>query len=320
VSVCWGILFVTGTLEVWHTLILLAIHGWAGVLWFPATSLITYDVVGREDLQSGVRLSATARQLGILMGPGVGGALMFFFGPGVGILCNALVYLPLAVWCLMVPYNGHMRERAETRGQRVGVGDAWGVLREVSGNRVVVSMILLSGAAALTVGNAFQAQMPEFALALNAGETGSGYTALQLALAFGAVVGGLALEAGGFLSARAATAIILGAAFSLAVIAFAATSNYLVALLLLLVIGALRIAFSSMAQALVQLQAPAEMRGRVMGLFTMAQSGLQVGSGITVGLIGGLIGVHWSLALAGVLFLAATIGLYPYVRRSDQLP
>src|SRR5439155_1359633 len=154
VSLCWGILFVTDSLEVWHTLILLAVHGWAGVLWFPASQLMVYDMVGREDLQSGVRLSATARQLGILMGPGVGGVLMLGFGPGIGILCNALVYLPLAIWSLTVPYNGHLRERAETAHGRVGVGDAFGVLREVSGNRVVVSMILLSGAVALTVGNA----------------------------------------------------------------------------------------------------------------------------------------------------------------------
>ena len=319
VSVCWGLLFITGTLEVWHTLILLAIHGWAGVLWFPATSLIVYDVVGRDDLQSGVRLSATARQLGILMGPAIGGGLMLAFGPGVGILTNALVYLPLVAWCMMVPHTGHRREALDApRGRAVGVGDAVSVLHEVSSNRVVLSMILLSGAIAITIGNAFQSLMPEFAVALNSSDTGKGYTVLQLALAAGAVVGGLVLEAGGFLRPRAMTAILGGALFALSVLGFALARNYAVALLLLVAVGALRIAVSSMAQALVQLRSPVAMQGRVMGVFSMAQSGLQVGSGISVGLIGGLIGVHWSLGLSAAALLAATVGLYFYTRTAPD--
>src|SRR5205814_3021322 len=134
----------------------------------------------------------------------------------------------------------------------------------------------------------------------------------------GAVVGGLVLETVGFLRPRAGTAILGGGLFALGVIAFAATTNYGVALALLVGIGALRIGFSSMAQSLVQLLAPAETRGRVMGLFSMAQSGLQVGSGVTVGLIGGLIGVHLSLGLAGAVFLDAAIALYAYVGRQTS--
>src|SRR5204862_577029 len=130
----------------------------------------------------------------------------------------------------------------------------------------------------------------------------------------GAVVGGLALEAGGFLRPQATTAILGGALFALGVVAFAATSNYPLAILLLLVIGALRIAFSSMAQALVQLLAPRAIQGRVMGLFFMAQAGLQVGSGVTVGLLGGIVGVHRSLGLSAGAFLLAAIALLMFTR------
>jgi hypothetical protein len=53
-----------------------------------------------------------------------------------------------------------------------------------------------------------------------------------------------------------------------------------------------------MAQTLVQLHAPAEIRGRVIGLFIMAALGMRAFGGVTVGLGGSLVGIHWSLALS----------------------
>jgi hypothetical protein len=63
-----------------------------------------------------------------------------------------------------------------------------------------------------------------------------------------------------------------------------------------------------MAQALVQLGAPVNIRGRVIGAFSMAASGMRTFSGITVGLVGGIIGIHYSLSSsAAVLFVALAI-------------
>jgi hypothetical protein len=59
-----------------------------------------------------------------------------------------------------------------------------------------------------------------------------------------------------------------------------------------------------MAQTLVQIDAPPDKRGRVIGLFNMASLGLRAFSGISVGLVGSLIGVHWSLALPALATLA----------------
>jgi hypothetical protein len=81
VSLGWGVLIYTNTLEMWHALVLLMLHGIAVVLWGPASQLILHDMVGRRHLQSAVRLEATARQLGLLFGPGVGGAMLLLFGP-----------------------------------------------------------------------------------------------------------------------------------------------------------------------------------------------------------------------------------------------
>jgi hypothetical protein len=66
----------------------------------------------------------------------------------------------------------------------------------------------------------------------------------------------------------------------------------------------MELSFNAMAQTLVQLDAPVAMRGRAIGVFNMFASGMRTFSGITVGLLGASIGIHWSLAAsAAVLFL-----------------
>src|SRR6201986_860767 len=93
-------LFITGTLQVWQAMVLLVIHGCAGVLWQTPNQLLLYDIVGPADLTSAVRLNATARYVGVLVGPAVGGAIMLTLGPSHGILLNTLFYLPLVLWLI----------------------------------------------------------------------------------------------------------------------------------------------------------------------------------------------------------------------------
>ena len=54
----------------------------------------------------------------------------------------------------------------------------------------------------------------------------------------------------------------------------------------MLVAGFLNLSYGSMNQTLVQSHAPPEIRGRVIGLYSMASSGLRAFSGVTVGLLG----------------------------------
>jgi MFS family permease len=311
VTIAWGILFLTGTIQVWHAVALLVIHGMAGVLWGPGSQLLIHDIVGSEHLQSAVRLNATGRQLGILFGPAVGGALMLLLTPPIGLLANALIYLPLTVWLLVVPYTGH-RERALRPGGRSGIGlkDAVDLLREVSGNRRVLTMILVAGFSSLFVGNAFQAQMPEYAEDLGTDTEGFGYSALLAANAAGAVIGGLLLESAALLRPRPRAAVICTILWCLTIAGFAATTSYPLALVLLLLAGILNLAFNAMAQTLVQLEAPANLRGRLIGLFHMSSFGLRSFSGVSVGMLGALIGVHWSLALSAMALLAVTLALF----------
>ena len=318
VSLAWGVLFLTDTIELWHAAVLLTVHGMAGVIWGPASQLLIHDIVGTEQLQSAIRLSATGRYLGLLMGPAVGGGLMLLLGPPVGLLVNVAIYVPLFLWLLRIPYDGHRRRAQGAPRRTSGLADTLALLREVSGNRTIFSMILLAGVSSLFVGNAFQAQMPEYAHDLGTDDAGVRYSILLGANAAGALAGGLVLESRGLLQPRPRTAIVFTVLWCLVIAGFAAATSYPLAVALMFVAGFLNLAFSAMSQTLVQVHAPAQLRGRLIGLYNTANNGLRAFSGVTVGLLGSLIGVHWSLALSALALLATTFALWAFSMRAGR--
>jgi MFS family permease len=184
------------------------------------------------------------------------------------------------------------------------VRDVFDTIRSARHYPTIFTMTLLGAAAAFFVGNAYQAQMPEFARAFGHGDPGITYSMLLAADAAGALAAGIGLETMGLLAPRRRTALILAIGWGASLASFALTRQYPIALLLLFAAGFLELSFNSMAQALVQLEAPPQARGRMIGLYSMAAQGMRTFSGITVGLVGQAIGVHWSLALAGAVVVA----------------
>ncbi|MSP37203.1 MAG: MFS transporter [Deltaproteobacteria bacterium] len=322
VSLTWGILFLTDTIQIWHACVLLVIHGMAGVLVGPGSQLIIHDMVGREYLQSAVRLNSTGRNIGVLFGPAVGGATMFLFGPPAGLFINTFMFLPMIVYMFFLPYTGHGRDEAgSVKPPRASLRSAMQLLRESASNPTILSMILLGGATSLLVGNAYQAQMPEFAHDFGHDKQDMAYSVMLGASAGGAAVGGLLLEGSGLLKANPRNAAICSILWCVTIIGFAASQNYYFSVALLFFGGLLNLAFLSMAQTLVQLHAPAQLRGRLIGLFNTSTNGLRAFSGVTVGVVGGLIGIHWSLAISAMVLLAVTITLFALVipGRGDEL-
>src|SRR6266487_2492714 len=110
VSASWGVLFFTDSLQVWHCLVLLSMHGLAGAIWAPAEQLMLHDLAGRETLPSAVRLNSTGRSTGFLAGPALGSVMLLALGPAFGIFANVLMYLPMTIWLARTRYTGHVRD------------------------------------------------------------------------------------------------------------------------------------------------------------------------------------------------------------------
>lgn len=318
VSVLWGVLFLTGSLQMWEACVLLVLHGVAGSFWSPAEQLMLHDFVDRSELPSAVRLNATFQSLGLLLGPAVGSALLLWLGPTGGIFANVLFYLPMMVLMWRTPFTGHTRDAGVlVNRSMVRFRDLPRVLRDIRSNRLIVAMIVISGLTAVTIGNALQVSMPAFAGQLGAGSEGDlTYGMLLFAMGFGGVVGGLLLEATGIMHPTLRAAVISTVVFGGATLVFALTGNYAVALIALVIAGCGEIGSLSITQSVVQLQAPAAERGRILGVYGTFASGLRTAGGITLGVLGAVVGIIPAVATLAAVLVVGALGAWVFAARS----
>ena len=308
-SLAWGVLFLTDTLEMWHACVILVIHGIAGVLAGPAVQMLMQDITGPAQLQSGVRLLATSRTLGFLLGPAIGGTLMIWLDPAVAIILNAFIYAFLVFWLWKAPYGPKFRKEPRPARAVKGLADIMSAIQVVARSPAILTIIVISGCASFFVGNAYQPQLPEFLVDLGYGDNEFRYSLILGANATGAVIAGLILEMRGLLPPNPRTVIYLNMGWCASILVFALSNNYVLSVAALLCAGFLYLSCNSMAQTLVQLNAPPESRGKVIGLYTTAAQGLIMFSGLTVGVGGAWIGIHVSLAISAVVLVVVALGV-----------
>jgi MFS family permease len=322
VSLAWGVLFATGTLTVWNACVLLILHGMAGALWAPPEQLLLEDFVGPADLPSAIRLNSTARSLGILSGPVVGSALLLGLGPTRGIWVNIAFYVPLTVLMARTRFTGHTRNGV-TAAKRVGILAAARVFRDVARDRVLAAMIILAGLGAFFVGSAMQTSMPSIADTTNGLASGTAYGVLLFANGLGGVLGGVLLEGTGWIKLSVRAALWSTAVYGVTSVFFAASHDYLLAAPLLVVGGIANLAALSITQTVVQLRAPDDKKGQVIGVYGVGANGMRIGSGLTVGLFGAAVGLRPALGWSAAALCACVVALAVYLavaaRRSPPM-
>ncbi len=313
VSIGWGLLFQDDSVQMWKVMLLLIVHGSAGVIWLPAAQVMIHQLVDARSLPSAVRLNASSRYLGFLIGPAVGAGFLLALGPTWGIWANALIYVPMLLWVARVPRRPPSVPRAAVRG----LEDLLQGMKVVAKVPVLLSMTAMIATVSCFVGNAYQAQMPGFATSLGHARADFLYSLLLAADAGGGLIGALVMESR---MGRAAvrTAFLFAMTWSLLLVGFALSHTYWLSVSLLFCAGFTELVFNAMAQTLVQLYAPAEMRGRVIGVFTMASLGMRAFSGLSVGLLGESIGIHGSLGVSAGCVFVGLCALWMYRRALEQ--
>ncbi|AYF97495.1 MFS transporter [Protaetiibacter intestinalis] len=310
-SAGWAVLIATNTLEPWHCVVLLILHGLAGTFWGPADQLMLYDIVGPKELPSAVRLMATGLNLGMLVGPAIGAALLFTVGAAWGMAINVLLYLPFVIYLLLVPYDGH--SRVSDRPAAARFRDVLGVLREVPRHPPILAVMVLQALVGLFIGSAVVTLLPEFGQLLGLEASGLAYGLLLVAMATGAVAAGIGLEAIGRIRVSVRLAITATIVFAAALVVFAISRSFALSLVVLVVAGMANLTSSSTSQAIVQLEAPPDRRGRFLGASAMASNGSRVGSGILIGALGSWLGVTWAVGIDAALLLASAAVLLALV-------
>ena len=318
-SLGWGFFILTDSLQPWICVLLLLIHGFAAALWGPAEQMMLYDIAGPEVLPSAIRLMATGLNLGMFIGPLVGAALLFGVGPAAAMFINVALYLPFIVYLWIVPFDGHERRGSAPR-VRLTIRATFSVLGEIPRHPAILVIFVLQGAVGLLIGTTVLPLLPEFGELLRAGGSGVGYGMLITAMSVGAVVAGLALESIGRIKSGTRLAIGSTALFAASLVVFAISRDLVLSVAMLVLAGMGNLVSASTSQTVVQLNAPDDRRGRFLGAFSMIGTGLRVGSGIVIGLVGSLVGPASALGIDAGLLLIVAAALFFVVlsrRRAD---
>jgi len=311
VSLALGLLAVTHVATVWHVFALAFLFGVGTAFDAPTRQSFVVEMVGRDDLPNAVGLNSASFNAARLIGPGLAGLLIHWFGTGPVIIVNGLTYsaVLLSLW-RMRPHELYSPTPAgRDKGMiRDGMRYLW--------RRPELMMVLVTMFFAGTFGLNFQltsAMMATAEFHKGAGE----YGILGSILAIGSLAGALLAAR----RVRTRQRLVVGAAlaFGTMVIIAGLMPTYLSFAIVLPLVGFSALTLLTAGNATMQLSIPPSLRGRVMALYmTVLMGGTPIGSPF-IGWIGQTFGARWSLIVGGALTVLGTMASVLYFSRRRGL-
>jgi predicted MFS family arabinose efflux permease len=228
-----------------------------------------------------------------IVGPAIGGLLIGAAGIGACFLINGLSYIAVIAGLLAIrlpPQAAQVGRASGWEGFHAGVRFIW------AERRVRVLMILVAVMSVL--GFPVLVLMPVIARDVLHTDA-RGYGLLMAAVGVGAMLGALALALAGHRTRKGPALLLGGVAYSVLLMAFAATRVFLLALLLLALAGWAMIITTALANTLLQTIVPDDMRGRVMAFYAFVFVGMAPLGAFQAGLIGEHLGAPLAIALGG---------------------
>ncbi len=294
VSLALGLLAVTHVATVWHVFALAFLFGVGTAFDAPTRQSFVVEMVGRDDLPNAVGLNSASFNAARLIGPGLAGLLIHWFGTGPVIIVNGLTYsaVLLSLW-RMRPHELYSPTPAgRDKGMiRDGMRYLW--------RRPELMMVLVTLFFAGTFGLNFQltsAMMATAEFHKGPGEYG-------------------------ILGLRTRQRLVVGAAlaFGTMVIIAGLMPTYLSFAIVLPLVGFSALTLLTAGNATMQLSIPPSLRGRVMALYmTVLMGGTPIGSPF-IGWIGQTFGARWSLIVGGALTVLGTMASVLYFSRRRGL-
>ncbi len=283
----------SGRVRYWHVAVLAALYGLGRAVDIPARQSYITDLVGRASLANAVALNSLVFNGARIVGPAVAGLVIARYGVALAFLVNGLSFLAVLAALLATRTAGDP-DPAGRLGIRAGV---WGALDYAARTPDVGFTLALIVAISILVLN-FNVVVPLVAKdVLNEGAHGFGL--LMSSLGAGAVVAGVGLaflrRGRPSLRTLAASAAVLSAG----TVGLAVVGRFGTTAALLVVLGCCQILFSTGCNTTLQLATPDALRGRVMGLYALANAGMTPFGSLLVGAIAEHLGVRASCLLGG---------------------
>jgi MFS family permease len=306
-----GVLVLTGVAQLWQVYLLALLLGTVSAVDAPARQAFVSELVSTEDLPNAVGLNSASFHAGRLIGPGIAGLLIHWFGTGPVFLINAVSFAAV-VTSLTRMRIGELRPapRRPRGGHAVREGLAY-VRRRTD---ILLTMVIVGMVG--TFGLNFQvttALMARLVFHKGAGE----YGLLGSVMAIGSLAG--ALLAARREHPRLRLVVLATIAFGVFATIAALMPTYELFALALIPVGLSSLTLMTAANASVQLSTEPAMRGRVMALYmAVFMGGTPIGSPI-IGWIGEHVGARWTILLGGVVALLTAAGVLVWLALHDRV-
>jgi MFS family permease len=288
---------VTGAANLWWIYGIVIVTSAVNAFERPAYSALVPALVPREVLPNAISLNTMNWQLGMVLGPGLGGLGIAAFGVAGVYTIDAASYLAVIASLLLI---SHRADKAELGGRgKISVGVAVEGLRFVFSNRILVSVMLLDFFA--TFFASASTLLPIVATELlKTGEVGFGI--LASAESFGALTMSLIMAWINVNRINRPGVVLLVAVFcySFFTVLFGLSEIYILSFVLLALVGASDTVSMVLRQTIAQLVTPNEMRGRMLSVnMIFFAGGPQLGE-MEAGIVARLVGVRASIISGGI--------------------
>ena len=283
--------------RIWHVLTLSVVTGVAQAFGGPAYQSLLPSLVSKKHVPNAIAFNSIQFNLARVIGPLLAGAALAAFGMVACFGLNGVSFLAVIVAITSmhirhIPATTTTRMRQELKG-----GFAF-----VRANPGLIGLSVL-GFATTFLGNPVLTFLPLFTQNVFGGGVNE-YTRLMASAGGGAVTGALVVAWLGHFRHMGRTLLLIQLAFGALVVLFALTRVFWINAVLLFGAGACMVMVFAMLSSLVQLNAPDEMRGRVMSIYMVAfRGGMPVGS-LIAGWLATLTSAPAVLILNGALLTA----------------
>jgi MFS family permease len=289
-----------GVVHVWEVYAIAALSGTAVVFDLPARQNLTVQLVGRSELPNAVALNSSLFNSARIVGPALAGVVIAAVGTGWCFAINSASFLAVLAGLIAMRTRElyPLRNRVRPTILR-GTGEA---LAYVRGSR---TLLMLIGIAVVVMSFSFNVNVLLPVLAkktLSAGPQTFGI--ISSCFGAGALAGALVAAA----LTRARWRVMLGAvaAFGTAELVIAPLHDVWTVGALLFVCGVCFTTYTSNSNAVVQLETPDHIRGRVLGIYFYAWNGPAPLASPLIGWLCTAGGTELAFVFGGLCALAAT--------------
>ena len=322
-TLAMAIIILAEQVAFWHFIGFGAFNGAVLAVSIPARNAYLADLVASRHFITAMALNTSGMNLARILAPMAGGLLIALlaagdtsshFGVGVVYLVIVGLYFASAMATCLVAKAGAARNVRASRH----LDDMLDGLRYVLAHPPVMALLLLSVVPFL-FGWSLNTLIPAFNQdVLGGGPDDLGF--LLSAMGLGAIAGSLMLAAAGDFRGKGAWLIGTCFAWAAAVVAFAASTTFLLAAAAVAAYGWLSSVNMALSRGLLSTVVEPTMRGRVLSVDMMAHGFMPLGV-IPVSLIAESAGIAVALGASGVAFAVSVLAVMvasPAVRRLDR--